>query len=734
MAVSTHAPGAGERRLVYGLNVAVSIVLAIAVLVFAVLLSGQFSTQFDLTRTGRNSLSARTVKLLGGLERDVTITAIYPVRTETAEVDQRRQDAVRDLLELYEGAGGGHTKTELIDPLKKPGRMADIERRLAELPAYQNESAGHQAVIERFTQLNQQVREIIGADAQHLAELGEGQPLLARSREFQIVSMNLRQTLEEADATAQVVSEFTGEAVPRYGRATASIKSFLTLLRTYVDDARRWFNGEIGQMPTVGQAVLAEFRQMAARYEPLLAEESALDQEIDGLPRLKLEEMYETLKRRDDLPPILVETDEEAHVVRFDEVWRYRTDRNAPAGTGPDPDRDFDGESAISSSILRLTQAERTGVVFVRYGGSPLLTPDFSNFNPMMRQLPSAPFQAMRQVLERANFVTGEWDVKASKTPPALEDAARTIYVVFAPEPPQQTNPMQPASEPGISQNDKQLVIDAVGESGMAVFLTRWQTPSPMSPIPGSYEWADYLRTQWGVDPRFTHVAMPFAPSPEKQGLWVPAARDPRSVLLLSGDVLRLSEQPIVAPLKSEPIGLWMATPLEPVAGDARPEGVEITPLVEVRETDRVWAFEDIRGLENDFREHGGTKPRDGDLRAPFMLAAAATRAAGGKLVIFGSEQFAADELAQATGVAFAGGGLVAYRLYPGNTDLFVNALHWLTGDADRIAVGPRTSDVPRLSKLTEGAAVQFCQVFLVGIWPGVALLAGGVAWLLRRR
>ena len=70
-----------------------------------------------------------------------------------------------------------------------------------------------------------------------------------------------------------------------------------------------------------------------------------------------------------------------------------------------------------------------------------------------------------------------------------------------------------------------------------------------------------------------------------------------------------------------------------------------------------------------------------------------------------------------------------------GLTDAGVVALVCLVERiADRIAVGPRRSDVPRLDKLTEGGMAQFCRVLLVGIWPGLALLAGAGVWLLRRR
>ena len=59
---------------------------------------------------------------------------------------------------------------------------------------------------------------------------------------------------------------------------------------------------------------------------------------------------------------------------------------------------------------------------------------------------------------------------------------------------------------------------------------------------------------------------------------------------------------------------------------------------------------------------------------------------------------------------------------------------HRRAGDAERTSIGPASSGIPRLSELKEGGTAQFCRVFLVGIWPGLMLLAGGGVWLIRRR
>ena len=120
-------------------------------------------------------------------------------------------------------------------------------------------------------------------------------------------------------------------------------------------------------------------------------------------------------------------------------------------------------------------------------------------------------------------------------------------------------------------------------------------------------------------------------------------------------------------------------------------------------------------------------------MAAPFPITVAATNEAGKKIVVFGSEQFAADSLAQARGLRQVGNSLVLGAVYPANSDLFLNTLHWLSGDATRITVGPRQGELPRLKKLDEVWAARL-PWFLVGIWPALVLLVGVGVWLVRRR
>jgi ABC-type uncharacterized transport system involved in gliding motility auxiliary subunit len=113
------------------------------------------------------------------------------------------------------------------------------------------------------------------------------------------------------------------------------------------------------------------------------------------------------------------------------------------------------------------------------------------------------------------------------------------------------------------------------------------------------------------------------------------------------------------------------------------------------------------------------------DKRGPIPLAALATLKAktdpGGKsfpegrIVVFGDSEFAANR----------------FYNYQGNGNLFMNALNWLTEEADLISIAPKTSN-PRTIQLTpsQGKLVFWVSVVLLPL----AVLVFGVSIWYRRR
>ncbi|MCK4341712.1 MAG: Gldg family protein [Phycisphaerae bacterium] len=720
-----------RRRLVYGTNVAIQIVLVLAVVVAVIWFTQRYKRQADLTRTGVNSLNQRTEKLLDNLPEDVTLTAIYTVLSEYDERAQKRLDTVRDLLALYESAGHGRVTANMIDPMKDRARLPALLKRLREKTAYQDEAKVHQEILQEFPTLNQRIMTLIDE------QVAEAERLLAANADLQTtvlreVSMELQRLTRQAGDAAQNVQELKSQEIPRYGRAVDQARSYLEVVTSYLQAVRDWVQKNASTERGLTPEALTFLQQASAAYSPLLTDINALVERTRGLEQLELEQLSDQLNRWANAPPVLVETAETAQLVPFNEVWPFR---RTPAPAPDGDDREFRGEQAISSAVLKLTQKEKTAVVFARYGGPSPIVPDFSQMNMNMRQMPRAPYGVLNDLLGKENFITEDWDLKTQKTPPTVEDAARTIYVVFPPMPPEQTDPRRPPPEPGISPDDVQTVLDAVKESGMGIFLTGWSPPSSPMPgaPPGTYQYAAYLKSTWGIGVKYNYLILPFAPSNEDPKLHVPVRQTQRAVI--DSPALHFTAQDISAPLQASPGGMDVACPLEILSGDERPAGVEVEPIAVVKESNDVWALQDVNRLNSDFREKRGTYRREDDLTPPFPLAVAATNDQDQRLVVFASSTFVGNPMLEMPGGIFLGSsGLQTYAAYPANPDLFINALHWLTNEADRISVGAQPTEVPRLDKLKDDMWLSFWRVFLVGLWPGLALVVGGGVWLFRRR
>ncbi|MCC6357530.1 MAG: Gldg family protein [Phycisphaerales bacterium] len=722
----------GTRRVVYGLNVVVTIALAIVVTLLVIWAAGRWGGRVDLTSSGRNSISPRTAQLLKGLDGDVTLTGFYTLLAKDLRPNaEKHRDRVADLLDLYESAGRGKITVSMIDPQKAPADAAAVRSRLVTKPAYKDEAAGHIEALNGFPELNRKLAELIKVETDSILALQQKDKQFENLSQMAGLDFALKSLMRDTEATQTKIDELRGGAVPKYGAAVQEMRSYLTAVQKSLQDVQAWMTKRDN---AAFQALAQETREFlsaaATRYTAVLTDIEASLKKTADLKEVKLEQIYEQLRS----DGVLVETEREAVVVPGYEIWRYPRDKMP---TGPDEEMEFHGEAAISSAILKLTQKEKSGVVFVRFGGPPMLSIDPAMLQGMT-QLPRIPFGMARDAMEKENFITGEWDVQSQPDPPQLEGVTKTIYVVFPPVTPEPDprNPRMPP--PGITPEQKQKVLDAVDKSGMAVFLVNWSRPSQMNPMGGkAYEFADYLSSRWGIQPDASRLAMQFFPNPQKPELYLWDLLGTQGGQIPGLDTekgVELTPNEIGQPLKTQPIGLTYAVPILTAPAASQPAGVKIEPVITAPASADVWAVKDIQRAIQDMQEKQGTQRYPDDSPGPFPLAVAASRDGGAKLVVIGSDQFFADAVLQLGQLVQIGSRIGVAQLYPGNADLFLNSLHWLSGNAARIAIGPSVGDIPRLTGLKDQATANTWKAILVGVWPGLALVAGGFVWLMRRR
>ena len=110
------------RSVRYGSSSALGVVVFLAILVFVGLLTSRHHQRFDLTKTGRYTLSSQTEKILKSLSQEVVIHGFF---SSAAESEGQRQEA-EDLFQQYR-YHSPRFRYEFIDPRKDPVRARSFE-------------------------------------------------------------------------------------------------------------------------------------------------------------------------------------------------------------------------------------------------------------------------------------------------------------------------------------------------------------------------------------------------------------------------------------------------------------------------------------------------------------------------------------------------------------------------------------------------------------------------------
>lgn len=108
-----------KRSTRQGVNTAFMIVVFLAIMGMVAAMSVRYKARFDLTETGRYSLSPQTVNILKSLDRDVEAIAFY-------RSDERTRQAMYDLLTEY-SYHSPRFRFWFVDPDKKPLKAAKYE-------------------------------------------------------------------------------------------------------------------------------------------------------------------------------------------------------------------------------------------------------------------------------------------------------------------------------------------------------------------------------------------------------------------------------------------------------------------------------------------------------------------------------------------------------------------------------------------------------------------------------
>jgi hypothetical protein len=572
---------------------------------------------------------------------------------------------------------------------------------------------------------------IRGSRAWRLGQMQQGQAVINDPRStISMVYASLARELREQKAS---VESLTKAATTEYQASVVNEmrKAFIALLRD-TGELNQTVRDAVEKLSTVDAPTMELLEQAKEKYladvvEPLTeiaskqlkpVENSTIAQEIRG----------------DDI--ILIEVEGKIGVVGFEDVWPQRARLGGPAvGLEGADDRAFNGDSAIGSKILSMTQPPFARVLFTY-----AKTPELQQLEQQIMQermmgrntepppfLPSA-FGELQRRMEQANLQVSQWDLASGETPEGIESA---VLLVLPPPPPMQANPYAPPQqtpyEPYI-----EMVNKAIDAGATAIFMTQYDWASGMG---GGYPYNDYLRSAWGVNVRTDCLVIPVQrSSDEAQERYFLAPLRLRHLPLST-----FSDHPIASPLQGQRV-LWQL--LCPIQAAAAPEGVApATSLLGVPSDEMgIWAIADVQRIGRQIESNVGSSIRAdtalGDILPPFDVAVAVTREGRedrkpSRIVVLTMAAGLTDGyLTDRVSVIRPDSGLTTYEPPRVNPDVVINSAYWLAGRQDHIASGPvQIQPMRTIDPLHRKWLWAICVIAL----PLAVLAGGGVLLYIRR-
>ncbi len=724
---STEPPGSSQaRRWTVGANVAIMVALALVLFCFVQYLGFKFGSQFqkDMTSHGVNSLRDGTKTLVRGIQTSVTLTSLYHT-TDMDEENQKFLRAVNDLFALYQGVNRSKVETKAINPLKDHNERSELIKRLTSKKKYVDETAKHQEVIKYFREeAYPKLKTLLEDELAELEEVVQQGTVFAALSQVENIRRGYTSLPTQADQLIQEIGPALEEDIPLYSTVVRDIRTFVTQTggaRSFLQSISKWGEQVVAQRQDLSNVARAYLTGTKVRFLETLNALGEVDTLSQDLPTLKLDELAREIRQSNT---IVVETDEDARVLSFYDVWP----RKQQGGFSPQAkfeDHYFAGEAHVTSAILQMTKTEKPAVVFIKFGGPPVFVAA-GGMNPMQQRQP-AQYPVMKRALERLNFTVEEWDVQASKDKPTIDPPpSKTIYVVLRPvsQQPQMMPGMPMMPQGRFDDASRQAVLSAIKDSGRGLFLAGWATPAGPFPMAAPYEYSDYLQNDWGLNVRHDVITLSFVNY--EPGKW--GGRAPFSLIAFDfGDHI------IAENVQGQPGVFPAATPVQRT--DTPPDDVQVEDLVTVRASDDVWGETDMMGLQSEFSKlRYTTGPGDTDVRGPFPVAVAATKGEQ-KIVLISSDGFALDRTTgqQAMRIS-ATGGIILQRSNPANEPFFLNCIQWLADNEEQMGLGAVTEFSESRLSIKEGGTLLAWQWFAAAGLPAMALLCGAGVWFVRRR
>lgn len=671
-----------QRRVTFGVNVLIVIAVAIAItgLVNYIGYAYLFKYRKDLTATGEYSLSPQTRKVIASAEQPVKIISLFG-GSQNAQI-QTRIDKARGLVEEY-GFVTPKVTVQHIDPLREPARLDAFYSSIRE--RYQD----------RLSPLDNAVKEgLVGVEQ------------MQQQMKAQVVS--LTEILGRNDMPQGKLPE-TLQAVSRViSQQEADFGQYLSQIQKAMDRPLADYGGAVATLSTLMQTIDERlFAQAVKLIDPFARNPRTPDDIKNEL--LKLLDQFSASRRQ--ISPLLETLQAAAPLPEYDQLYVQLANANVVVLVGEKEvdvvtldqmfkaadaqqeirEPQFLGEEKITGALLGMQQKLMPMVVFVS--------------NPQLPALGQrGMFRAMGQRLENSRFRVEEWSPQGrpgpmgqmmpAAEPPKPDPGQRVVWIVLPMMP---ANPMMPMQTGGAERVITLLHERAMVGDGAMLILSYDQGGAVGVPDPMTL-WAQ----QWGIIAQNDRMIL-------REQLLADRRTAAQGVMAISQWPQQLA---ITRALSGFTAVFAASSPLILADAQSQPAGeggLQIFPLAVVQG----------EGLWTEREPQATSKYKPESAAKQFTIAAAAQKG-DSRLVVVADPVWATDQLS--TNPAF-----------PGNAELFVNSVYWLSGLEDMIAASARTQDIRRVGEISPNGMLMLRWAMMLGM-PLLVASAGMGVWLVRRR
>jgi hypothetical protein len=689
---------AGKRRSIYGSNTAVLVIAAVLVVVFIDWLSVRFNYSKDCTTGGIYSLSPKTLdllKLVNKSGKKFYLVNEFPTSLDADPGERSQGLKIQRLIREYADASSRMMQY-------KPATLNELKRKIRK--RFGGEFNSYRQAADQFTPLAAELLKFSTAEAKKINAL-ENNPATATTSDQAQNFETLQLSFSHSSGVPRVITRLQRKIaaarknpLPDWPALTSSMAADLTSIQQQFAALSKK-NILSAFSPLVQQLLKKDATEFKAQSKKL----ALYTAKLTSLKPVKSGNVLREL-RADSLIVIGPKT---VKVLRRNQLF---VPQGAP-GQGS-TQYTFQGEQAVNSALLAMTEKHRTKVVFVSVNSMNLISA-------------GGPFSAAAKMLRENNFKVYQWSPgpggnpqspTASENPPAIGKGV--IWVVLDLPPSGQMAQMGSMMYTMLEQK----ISQQLAEGGNTMFLLSAMPPQMMMMTQGQIPYKSIL-AGYGIRLRSTYQVV------QRMAVQGGHHIDAPQIQIASypNTVITKSIQSLAAMLAGTQgqDGSFILSPTYVGTVAPQPKGVHARIFLQTSASPNVF------GQTQPAAPNAAFNPST-DLKSPIPLGVMANKGSS-RVVAVGNVMFITDGLINAASPAIANGALTMISNFPGNAELFMNSIYWLAHQSHLIAASPRATVALRIKRMS-GAEEAFVRLSSFAMPAILAIAIGLIVFVARRR